>query len=393
MAFLRSFAHSPYFLGCLAIFISPFAVASIDSQQANQLLLCYRDRLQEVSPDEKYNLALQGLPSSQLYSLYIDKKQLERLPLDFSDPHLLFDDLEPGYQKGMENGFRVMSKLIGQKTNLDLVIALHDAAVSGVVNKKKQSFKMGLGVAWQYKFETEKMSREARWELFFGRILFFPEMFPRMPGDTVLSLLIQGEIFRPYFVSSCKLIKGDHWIISHSNGIHADENKRIAFAFVNYEEKIRHAQSLKAKLAAISDLLRTLEIAHIFPDGNQRTYSFLLLNKLLIENNIPPAILDEPDMFDGFYSVHEMVLRLQKGILNYFLKTESYQLGLLDSSPCASKLIDLENNSYFSEDKSIQSGFSISNLLRELDELFHFEVLAAIQEDESISPAKPGGHF
>lgn len=64
------------------------------------------------------------------------------------------------------------------------------------------------------------------------------------------------------------------------------------------------------------------EIFHIFPDGNQRTVAFLLLNKLLIDNNFPAAYLDWPYAFDGYLSSKELVMEIKYGMINFLRSIE-----------------------------------------------------------------------
>lgn len=68
------------------------------------------------------------------------------------------------------------------------------------------------------------------------------------------------------------------------------------------------------KLKAIAKVCRALEIFHIFPDGNQRTIIFGLLNKFLIENEFSPVILKDPIIFDGYDCLDELVEEIKQGM-------------------------------------------------------------------------------
>ncbi|WP_169708772.1 Fic family protein [Trinickia terrae] len=80
----------------------------------------------------------------------------------------------------------------------------------------------------------------------------------------------------------------------------------------------RHADHIEAaapgdaKLRAIARCCQELERTHLFADGNARTVGFLVLNKLLLENGMPPAMLADPNRFDGF-SANELVGEIKHG--------------------------------------------------------------------------------
>jgi hypothetical protein len=55
-----------------------------------------------------------------------------------------------------------------------------------------------------------------------------------------------------------------------------------------------------------------LERAHLFDDGNARTIGLLVVNKLLLENGLRPAMMEDPNRFDGF-STDELVAEIKQG--------------------------------------------------------------------------------
>jgi hypothetical protein len=60
------------------------------------------------------------------------------------------------------------------------------------------------------------------------------------------------------------------------------------------------------------DRSRTLEQAHLFNDGNARTVGFLMLDRLLLSTGMSPALMFNPNAFDGF-SVSELVQSIRQG--------------------------------------------------------------------------------
>ncbi|WP_231103627.1 hypothetical protein [Xanthomonas graminis] len=75
---------------------------------------------------------------------------------------------------------------------------------------------------------------------------------------------------------------------------------------------IRTAPSEDAKLSAIARCCQDLERAHLFDDGNARTIGMLVVNKLLLENDLRPAMMEDPNRFDGF-STDELVAEIKQG--------------------------------------------------------------------------------
>jgi hypothetical protein len=87
---------------------------------------------------------------------------------------------------------------------------------------------------------------------------------------------------------------------------------RVNDIFVSYRVELARATSEDDRLRAIARCCQALDQSHVFEDGNIRTVAFLVMNRLLIDNGLSPAILREPNMFDG-YALHEMVGEIRAG--------------------------------------------------------------------------------
>jgi hypothetical protein len=72
------------------------------------------------------------------------------------------------------------------------------------------------------------------------------------------------------------------------------------------------AEDPDVKLRAIALCCRNLEQLHPFPDGNARTIGVLVLNKLLLEQGLPPAALENANRLDA-YSVAEVMQEIRVG--------------------------------------------------------------------------------
>lgn len=96
------------------------------------------------------------------------------------------------------------------------------------------------------------------------------------------------------------------------------------------------------KLGLIIEFVAECEQSHPYIDGNGRTFCTLLLNYLLIANNFPPTIMDDPNRFDGFdvkTLMHDVIegmanaLKVSKGervyypddVLSTYINTEAFE--------------------------------------------------------------------
>ena len=67
------------------------------------------------------------------------------------------------------------------------------------------------------------------------------------------------------------------------------------------------------KIATIVATVQKLEQLHPFQDANCRSFCLVLLNSLLMQQGFDPAIIDDPNKFDGV-SVEELVETVQNGM-------------------------------------------------------------------------------
>ncbi len=78
-------------------------------------------------------------------------------------------------------------------------------------------------------------------------------------------------------------------------------------------------------LWAIIEFIQNCEQLHPFLDANCRTFCMLLLNNLLMRHGFPPAILKDPNNFDG-HSVSELLDQVLQGMENSFKLIEEHTL-------------------------------------------------------------------
>jgi hypothetical protein len=82
--------------------------------------------------------------------------------------------------------------------------------------------------------------------------------------------------------------------------------------FRMHKQAMRSASSEDEVLHVIAKTCATLERAHVFQDGNARTFGILLLNQLLLAARLTPSMTPDANEFDG-YSTGELVQRIKEG--------------------------------------------------------------------------------
>jgi hypothetical protein len=312
-------------------------MAGFGPHEIDLIINAYQQTMEGMQGKEKYNFALSGLPNRDRYKLFIDRERLQnpdekekKVP-----PHFLFDVEEPGYFSAMTKAFEFMSEQIGKPITLDLILALHDTAIEGVKNPIGRPFLKGLSRGNRgYGTDPNKfLKSENRQELLDSNILISKRQFSyEIRPDTFIPCQFDKNLYLPVKQSFLAHLNKLCIVRSHASGNREEVEKKIAPYLDHYQSQISRVRTIDGKLMAIGELLRALEIYHIFLDGNQRTFAFLLLNQLLIENNLPPAILDDPLMFDGYFTVKEMSEMIKKGIVNYLEETSEYHREFLNSN-------------------------------------------------------------
>lgn len=251
----------------------------------------------------KFDKAFSKFPKKEMYRMFIDHNRQ-------NEGENTFDVKEPGYKCAMLKAFDYISKTIGKKVDADEFVLIHDLCVENVFQENGNSFDKGLRRgAWYGLEETteRKISYETKkeWE----------------SEKLILTEKRADEILDEYDEDEYDRITDQYLRKLTSDGMLVDTPKRTIAAVVERINKVLHeyydqlekANIPEEKIASIAKLCRALEIMHVFNDGNQRTIVFVLLNKLLIENDLSPTILQDPYVFDGYCSVNELVSAIKIG--------------------------------------------------------------------------------
>jgi hypothetical protein len=93
------------------------------------------------------------------------------------------------------------------------------------------------------------------------------------------------------------------------------EEEIVDELFNHFNATITTLTDVESKIRCIADLFQMLEWLHPFGDGQGRT-DLILLSKLLCENGLHPAILDEP-FVSTYSSLDEWVAYLKQGLIKW----------------------------------------------------------------------------
>ena len=90
----------------------------------------------------------------------------------------------------------------------------------------------------------------------------------------------------------------------------------VDFFLQEYYTNIKDAKDEDSKIKCIVKLCQNLDQLHPFTDGNIRLFGMLLLNYLLIQNQISPCVLTDPNCLD-LLSIDELLLKVKEGQENF----------------------------------------------------------------------------
>jgi len=271
--------------------------------------------------DINANHSLQRFPANALWRLLIDGNRQET-----SGP-LGFDKKEPGYLKGMMHGLNSVFT-DDAPLSVELLATLHSQCVEPVrVVQYAESESGTLEFRAQFQQGVYNAPKS------FGLIPDGPcknftreglaELCDRLlKGDTSFYFEKNGTTeqinatnLQPLDVDDLykKLESGD-WAIATTNSPRKNPIQNQLNAIISqYKQDIKQAHSNDAKIKVIATCIHDLELAHPFSDANCRTIVVLLLNKLLLDENLPPVILENPNRFDA-YSIEELCQEIHRGM-------------------------------------------------------------------------------
>lgn len=329
------------------VFLCSYCFAIDFNKTEERLLLCYKHIIDSKTGHEKYDAALSALPKADLYKLYIDRYQVkdEKRVEKAGHPSKIFDLNEPGYSRSMLSGLDKVADSIEKPINLDGLIDFHDTAVAKVAGMKK-GIEPG---AWEYTIRKNMYNPKALDELYKSNILHNHnsifnvleesiedkiniKKFDDIMDQIELKLLGELQAYEPigFLAENISWYEKDQPPIIRSVYYKEKElAEKLQLLFDHYYKSIGETSTLDGRLGAIAELVRALLVAHIFPDGNGRTIVNLLMLKLLIENGIPPSIVEDPHIFAGGTTLKDLVGHLRQGLKNFLNESPELQKDFL----------------------------------------------------------------
>jgi len=115
----------------------------------------------------------------------------------------------------------------------------------------------------------------------------------------------------------------EHFLDEKQNNFNNLFQLRMQKFIESYKQKILLSNSKLEKLKVIIHFIQNCERLHPFVDGNTRTFSMLLLNYLLLQNNFPFVIRDNPNCIYAL-SIDELV----QDIINGMQQTLDLAIGI-----------------------------------------------------------------
>lgn len=215
---------------------------------------------------------------------------------------------EPGFIASMENAFNFVEGAINRRVDADWYLQLHRRTCAHF-DGNPLIYLMGqekVGVfrnsddaiccnpSGSYQFTVEAMSE-------------FKELDQQLKREFGSSYGI-GEIWHP--TPGQPHVRLSYTVMSR------DQVRRVFNKFLNeFYTEIAAAQTTDAKIFAIARLQQRLEWLHPVRDGTSRT-SLALMNKLLTDYGLHPALLEYPHM-STFYSLRQWKDYLQRGLVKW----------------------------------------------------------------------------
>jgi hypothetical protein len=248
--------------------------------------------------------------------------------LDFYRPGAYERDGEHNYYAGIVQGFAKVLETYGSPLTTALIQEIHKECmpISIVSGSKPSGFRSeGAIASFAINFVnctkaglTEFILRQLEYRKY--KILapypnFHFTTYPREDRESLLSL----EHLEAYMGSEKEVAPIVERLYSTLTGpakcirffVTQNPEKWLQIEIARYEDAIKKATDDDTKLNAIVEFVRNSEQIHPFHDGNCRTM-YLLLQKLLIENNFSPTLLEDPNVLD-MYDVSALVKLVKKG--------------------------------------------------------------------------------
>jgi hypothetical protein len=306
------------------------------------------EQLLEALPEVRPTVS--DLPREQWWKVYIDAPMHKKAQM-LSDPGHCFDqDRSPGYQKSMICLFEKIlvpaQNRIQECMNYEKYTEIHEIATEYIpddYSKKYMRASGGIAIVKLLGYEEVLGSHyglaNVGDEEMYERLAALQELQgENINGSPLLQNWKSGEhdfqwrvkelaksgsnaITVSWVDQTCKVDRSSHTIGNGAIEIIMAYRKAECPRYVNaileqyYQGRERLDQNERQRLTEIARTVRALHVMHPKGDGNGRTHIFGLMNKWLIEEGFPPAILPNgPGVFGGLKTLDGLVEDMLEGM-------------------------------------------------------------------------------
>jgi len=253
----------------------------------------------------------QSTPLQDLKAVLNDPQKALRLGLFNAERHteqdafLKWEGSELGSTQDIISGYKGMVKSIDQPLSRELINEIRTS-----MYQEGQKSRYG----WVLKSGHSDINRLYRDDIseerFFGLSGITKEKSEEMNDDAaLLKSRLLSKISRPGKDMIVEEPEEPYFVFNSERNVHATPKYELAGAMFesqdymeliieDYNKNIESSTTKDAKIETISTLVRDLERVHPYVDFNCRTFAVLVLNRELVKNELQPAILEDPNMFD-----------------------------------------------------------------------------------------------
>lgn len=270
--------------------------------------------------------ALAQLPIEKIWMLAVDGKfySSESGPLGF-------EQREKGSIEGILNGLITAIKKLGTELKVADIQAIHKACMEGINSRnpcqpgefRKNDVAFDVPATWcspsglldllkNFKYSIKLVP--TNYALVNNQTVLISSCIDKKnlkvcanPQDALTALHNQNKLQELH----AELIKENTKLV-YFPSCEKDFAKPLEIVTKNYNQNIKLTKHEDQVLKIIAETIQYATRLHPFRDGNNRTFVNCLLNRLLIENGLPPALFFEPNVFE-FHTPQELVEIIKNG--------------------------------------------------------------------------------
>lgn len=254
---------------------------------------------------------IRNYPRQELYRIVVDGYQ-------HADQNgwVGYEGREKGCLKAVFNGLKLAMSNLDEPVTFELICGLHKACSSnvkdivdrlgpGVIREKilygsnKKPIRQYVGLTNEYttddgmrelslwlkeQADSNDWGKDQKPAIAYGtNLLYFhpEEKTGLINSEDIMDVIWKGDDTVYYIIPV--------------NG--PEIRKRLTDLIVEYNGNITNCSDSNSKIHAMVNFIWELEHLHAFEDCNTRTHVILLLNRLLVQNGMPPATYEDPNIF------------------------------------------------------------------------------------------------